>query len=121
MASLDQPNYLGDWLKAEFEPPNYCREEITVKSGQNLVSGQVVAVDTGEYVAFEDDTATPAAGILINAVDATSAAKPGVILKRGPAIVSKAGLTWHTDNDDTDKANGLADLLALGIVAREGV
>lgn len=119
--ALTQGNYPGDWLIEEFGAPSHCREEITVKAGQNLVSGQVLAADGAEYVAFEDDTATPAVGILVYDVDATSAAKGGVMLKRGPATVSKGGLTWHTDNDSTDITNGLADLLALGIVAREGV
>jgi hypothetical protein len=119
--ALTEGKYPGDWLIDEFGAPNHCREEVTVKSGQNLVSGQVIAADGAEVVAFEDDTATPATGIMVYAVDATSAAKPGVAIKRGPAVVSKAGLTWHTDNDATDKTNGLADLLALGIVAREGV
>lgn len=121
MAALTQGNYPGDWLIYEEAAPNYCREEIVVKSGQNLKSGTVLAVDTGTYVAFEDDTATPAAGILVHDVDASLGNKAGVAILRGPAIICKAGLTWHADNDSGDKTNGLADLLALGIVAREGV
>lgn len=120
--ALTEGKYLGDWLVEEFGAPNHCREEVTIKSGEGeLASGTVLAVDGTEYVAFEDDTDTPAAGVLIIAVDATSAAKASVALVRGPAVVSKSGLAWHTDNDATDKTNGLADLLALGIVAREGV
>lgn len=122
--ALTEGNYPGDWLINEFSL-EYCREEKTIKSGEDLASGQVVAKDGGtdddNWVAFEDDTDTPAAGILVYAVDASSAAKKGVVIVRGPVTVSKAGLTWHTDNDATDKTNGLADLLALGIVAREGV
>lgn len=121
MAALTEGNYPGDFLINEYGAPDYCREEVTVKLGQNLVAGQVIAADGAEVVAFEDDTATPATGILLEAVDATSAAKVGVAIKRGPATVSKAGLTWHADNDSADITNGLADLLALGIVAREGV
>lgn len=124
MAAKTEGNYPGDFLIAEFGAPNYCREVVTLKAGENLAAGTVLAVDVGgdgSYVAFEDDTDTPAAGILLEAVDASLAAKPAVAIVRGPATVSKAGLTWHTDNDATDIANGLADLLALGIVAREGV
>lgn len=119
--ALTEGKYPGDWLKFEVDP-NYCREERTIKAGENLASGTVIALDNGgtDYVAFEDDTDTPAIGILVNAVDATDAAKTGVVIVRGPVVVNKNQLTWHADNDATDKANGLADLLALGIVAREG-
>ena len=122
--ALSQGNYQGDWLLHEFGAPNHCRKEITIKSGEDLVSGQVVAVDVGgdgSYVAFEDDTDTPAAGILLNDCDASAAAKTATIIVRGPCTVSKGGLTWAAANDATDILNGLADLLALGIVAVEGV
>jgi hypothetical protein len=118
--ALTEGKYPGDWLKEEYGAPNYCRKEITVKSGQNLVSGQVLAADGSDQTAFEDDTATPATGILVFAVDASDGALPGVMICRGPVIVNKEQLTWHTDNDATDITNGLADLLALGIVAAEG-
>jgi hypothetical protein len=121
--ALTEGNYPGDWLIEEFSP-QHCHEEVTIKSGEDLVSGQVMALDVGgdgSWVAFEDDTDTPAAGILLTDVDASAAAKKGVIIARGPATVSKAGLTWAAANDATDITNGLADLLALGIVAREGV
>lgn len=126
MSALTQGNTLGDWLVNEFGAPDYCREEVTITSGQNLVSGTVVAkvTATGNYVAFDDDSSggvEVAAGILLYDVDATSAAKTGVIVARGPAVVSKAGLTWESSNDATEKGHGLADLLTLGIVAREGV
>jgi len=123
--ALTQGNYQGDWLLHEFGAPNHCRKEVTIKIGEDLVSGTVLAEDSGgdgSWVAFEDDTDTPALGILLNDCDATSAAQTNVpVICRGPVTVSKAGLTWHADNDGTDITNGLADLLALGIVAVEGV
>lgn len=124
MAALTEGNYPGDFLISEFGAPNHCRAEITVKVGEDLAAGTVLALDVGgdgSYVAFEDDTDTPACAILLNAVDASLAAKAAVAIVRGPCTVSKAGLTWHADNDATDITNGLADLLALGIVAVEGV
>ena len=124
MAALTEGNYPGDFLIEEFGAPNHCREEVTIKVGEDLAAGTVLAVDVGgdgSYVAFEDDTDHPAAGILLVAVDASAAAKKAVAIVRGPCVVSKAGLTWHADNDAGDKAAGLVDLLALGIVAREGV
>jgi hypothetical protein len=64
--------------------------------------------------------------VLLFAVDASATGKnadtPGVMLARGPATISKAGLTWKANESAVDDIpEGLADLLALGIVAREGV
>ena len=124
MSVLTEINTLGDWLLYEEHPPSLCREEGTLASGQNLVSGTVLSLGSGgTWSAFIDDDGTfgTAEGILIHSVDATSGALPCVVLVRGPAIVSKSGLTWHADNDATEEGIGLAALLALGIVAREGV
>ncbi len=117
--ALTEAQYPSDWLKYEVNP-SFTRKEVTILSGQNLVSGQVLAASSTKFVAFEDDTATPATGILIDAVDASSADKQGVMLFRGPALVNPLELTWHADNDATDITNGLADLLALGIAEQEG-
>jgi len=128
MSAKTEPNSVGDWLLDEFGAPNYCREEITVVSGQNLVSGAVLGKISsgGKYAAYDNDAATgveTAAGILLHAVDASSADKPGVAIRRGPCLVSKSGLTWKSTQHADDIAAGLADLLALlfPIVAREGV
>jgi hypothetical protein len=79
-----------------------------------------VAAGTGKYKAY-DDTATDgsevAAGILFNEVDATSADQPGVAVVRA-AEVASAKLVWGAGQDSTMKANGLADLAILGIIAR---
>jgi hypothetical protein len=128
MSAKTEPNKVGDWLLDEFGAPNFCREEITVVSGQNLPSGAVLGKITsgGKYAEYDNDAATGvevAAGILLHAVDATSADKAGIAILRGPCIVSKAGLTWKSTQHAVDIAAGLADLLALKfpIVAREGV
>lgn len=133
MGVLTEGNTLGDWLIEEFGAPSHCREEVTVLSGQKLVSGAVVAkrddgANAGKIVEYEGDGANgtnTAVGILIGDVDASAtganADTPGVILARGPATISAAGLTWKTGEEADDKAEGLADLLTLGIVAREGV
>jgi hypothetical protein len=134
MAAKTEGNYPGDWLIDEFGAPNHCREEITVLSGQNLVSGAVVAKrndggNAGKVVEYEGDGANAtdvAVGILLHAVDASAtganADSPGVIIARGPVTVGKAGLTWKANESAVDDIpEALADLLALGIVAREGV
>ena len=124
--TLTQGNYLGDFLIDEFGAPNFCREEVTIVSGQNLVVGTVVGKITasGKYAAYDNTDNTgveAAAGILLADVDASAADKVGVVLLRGPSVVSKAGLTWHANNDAAAKTAGLADLAALSIIAREGV
>ncbi len=118
--ALTETKNTGDWLKYEVNA-DYCRKEVTIKSGEGvLVSGTVLAADSTKFVAFEDDTDTPATGILVDRVDATSADVAGVMLFRGPALINTNQLTWHTDNDSTDITNGLADLALLGIAAQEG-
>lgn len=67
--------------------------------------------------------ATPGAeivgGVLLDAVDATSEPKRGVVIKRGPAIVSRDALVFHASVDDADKrAAKIAQLTELGIVTR---
>jgi hypothetical protein len=131
--ALTQGNYAADWLMEEFGAPNYCRERVTVLSGQKLVSGAVVAKrddggNAGKVVEYEGDGANgtnTAVGVLLFDVDASAtganADTPGIILARGPAVISKAGLTWKANEAADDKAEAYADLLALGIVAREGV
>lgn len=126
MSVLTEGNYLGDWLLDEFGAPNFCREEVTIVSGQNLKTGTVLGKITasGKYAAYDNtasDGRETAAGVLIGDVDASGGDKKGVALLRGPAVISKAGLTWHANNDAAAKTAGLADLLALNIVAREGV
>jgi hypothetical protein len=134
MTALTEGMYTGDWLIDEFGTPNYCREKVTVLSGQKLVSGAVVAKrsdggNAGKVVEYEGDGSNgtdAAVGILLFPVDASATGEnadtAGIMLARGPAVVSKAGLTWKTGESTTDDIpEGLADLLALGIVAREGV
>jgi len=103
--------------------PEYCREEITVASGQKLAAGTVVGiVSSGGAVAVyangASDGTQAAGGVLLAAVDASAAAQKGVLLKRGPAIVKGATLNWGT-SDATAQAAGKVDLAALGIIVRE--
>ncbi len=116
---------LGDWLKAEWAPRNYCREVVTIDAGEVLKDGTVVAKQAdGAYIGYDnnqaDDAGGVAGGVLIGDVDATAGDTPGVILARGPAIVSKQGLTFIAANDAAgDLTDAYANLLALGIVCRD--
>jgi hypothetical protein len=122
MPVLTEPNTLGDGIKWE-ESNDYSREKVTVLSGQNLALLQVVAkiTATGKVVIHNPagvDGSSVAAGVLIAAVDASLADKPGVIIVRD-AMIAPANLVWPAAISAEDKALALADLKALGIVAVE--
>lgn len=75
-------------------------------------SGQAVEVDASAV-----DGSQKAYGFLAGAVDATSAAKPGVVVVRDAIIVS-TDLAWPSGATPDQKTAWLADLDAAGIVVR---
>jgi len=96
----------------------------TLADATDFVAGDgfniTVAAGSGKYVEYDDagtDGREVAAGILFDDVDASSADKPGVAIVRAAEIAS-AKLVWKSDQDNTMKANGLADLALIGIIAR---
>jgi hypothetical protein len=118
-----ESNSLGDWLK--FEEDNlYSRDEVTVASGQNLATGTVVGVITSsgkvtQLAPAASNGSENAAGVLLNAVDASAADKPGVIIARH-AICSDKGLIWPGSITGPQKTAAISQLKALGILVREG-
>lgn len=124
MTTLSKAPTEGDLLKFDLDQ-NYTREVVTLASGTNYAIGSVVGQITasGKYQlspATGTDGSETAAGVLIAAVDATDADASGVIIKRGPVIVSKAELAYDSTVDDATKtAAKLAELSAIGIVARD--
>ncbi len=99
---------------------DYCREEKTVASGQNLGACRVVGkVSLSEKFAAYDNGASDgtqaAAGILLSAVNAEDGDQKGAVLVRGPAILKDAMVDWG-DSDDAAIAAGKTDLEALGII-----
>lgn len=120
---LSQPMYVGDWLKYE-ERNRYSRTNVTLLTGTNYVSGAVLGkvTTTGKYTMYDNTAATGievAAGILVDAVDATNGDQQGVMVNR-IAEVNPDNLTYHANNDAAAKTAALADLLAIGIVVKEG-
>ena len=118
-----EPNYLGDWLKFE-EDNNYSRDKVTVASGQNLEAGTVVGVITAsgkvtQLAPGASDGSQNAAGVLLNAVDASTGDKPGVIIARH-AVCSDKGLVWPASITGPQKATAISQLKALGVLVREG-
>jgi hypothetical protein len=115
---------MGDVLKYEVNP-NYTRETVTLLTGTAYPIGAVLGRITasGKY-AFSPDTGADgsetAAAVLLYAVDATAADAVGIVLVRGPAIVSRAALAYDGTVDDGTKITAkLGQLTALGIIPRD--
>jgi hypothetical protein len=130
MPSLTMPPTEGDLLKFDLGQ-NYTREEVTLLTGTNYAIGSVLGLLTsganaGKYTLSPNAAADPdvgnqvAAAVLIAPVNATGGDAKGVVIRRGPAIVSKAALVFDASvNDAPKRAAKIAQLVAIGIVARD--
>ena len=127
MPVLTNAPTLGDLLKFELNA-NYTREAVTLKSGTDYALGAVLGkiTATGKYrlspaaAVVGDEGAETAVAVLIEAVDATAADATGLVVARGPAIVSKAALVFDASVDlATEKDVKHDELAAAGIVPRE--
>ena len=121
----EQPS-MGDVLKYEVNP-NYTREVITLLQGLPYPVGSVLGKITasGKYTlspATGADGSQVASAVLLYAVDATLADAVGIVVARGPSIVSRAGLAYDATVDDSAKiTTKISQLAAVGIIARDGV
>ena len=124
MSVLTQPPTMGDVLKYELNP-NYTRETVTLLAGANYPVGAVLGRITASgkmklSTATGTDGAQNAAAVLLYDVNATAADATGIVVLRGPAIVSKAALVFDASVDDAaKKAAKHAQLTAIGIVPRD--
>jgi len=124
MPVLTQPPTMGDVLKYEVNP-NYTRETVPLLAGMAYPVGSVLGRITasGKYklaTSGGTDGAQTAGAVLLYAVDATPGDAVGVVLVRGPAIVSRAALAYDGTVDDATKiATKISQLAALGIIARD--
>lgn len=127
MPTLIMAPTLGDLLKYELNG-NYSRETVTLKAGANYTLGSVLGKITasGKYrlspaAQFAgDEGAETAIAVLIEAVDATTADKTGLVVARGPVILSKAALVFDASVDDAAKtAAKHTELSVVGLVARD--
>lgn len=92
--------------------------------GTDFIAGEgfnITVVETGvtykEYDPTNTDGSQVAVGVLFEAVDATLGALPGVMTARDAEIKADM-LTWFSGANDAQKAVGLAQLAAKGIIAR---
>lgn len=126
MPVLTEPPSMGDVLKYEVNP-NYTREVVTLLAGMPYPVGAVLGRITasGKYklaTSGGTDGAQTASAVLLNAVDATLADAVGIVVARGPAIVSRAGLAYDATVDDAAKiTTKIGQLAVAGIIARDGV
>jgi hypothetical protein len=126
MSVLTEPPSMGDVLKYEVNP-NYTREVVTLLAGMPYPVGAVLGRITasGKYklaTSGGTDGAQTASAVLLYAVDATLADAVGIIVARGPAIVSRAALAYDATVDDAAKiTTKIGQLAAAGIIARDGV
>jgi hypothetical protein len=124
MTVLHQPTSMGDVLKYEVNP-NYTREIITLLQGMPYPVGSVLGKITasGKYklaTSGGSDGAQTAAAVLLYAVDATLADATGIVIMRGPAIVSRAALAYDSTVDDAAKiTTKIGQLASLGILPRD--
>jgi len=124
MPVLTQPATQGDVLKYEVNP-NYTRETVTLLAGTAYPVGSVLGRITasGKHILSPDtgaDGSETAVGVLLHAVDATLADAIGIIVARGPGIVSRAALAYDGTVNDAEKIATKHDQLAsLGILARD--
>ena len=127
MLVLTMSPTLGDLLKFELNA-NYCRETVTLKAGTSYLLGAVLGQITasGKYrlapaaEVVGDEGAEVAVAVLIESVDATGGDKTGLVVARGPAIVSKAALVFDASVDQAAESSAKhVELAAVGIVPRD--
>lgn len=113
--------HAGEFIVSEGNG-SISREKEIVITGQNLVAGAVVGRITAsgkltELAPAAIDGSEAAAGVLFDAVDASTADQPGVNIAR-LAEVNDAELTWPAGITAPEKAAAIAELAALNIIVR---
>lgn len=98
------------------------REEATLISGQDLKAGAVLGKITvgGKYTEHDKDASDGsevAVAVLFDAMDASGGDETVVIVARD-SIVTAASLQWPAGYVQGDKDAAIAELKAVGIIAR---
>ncbi|HBO3862330.1 head decoration protein [Pseudomonas aeruginosa] len=125
MPVITEGKNLGDLLK--YEAPNlYSRDQVTVGAGQNLPLGTVVGLVTATAKLKQiDPSATDgsqyAAGVLMQAVDATLIDREDGLMLARHAIVADHALAWPAAITAAEKQAATLQLKSLGILVRKGV
>lgn len=98
------------------------RAVVTIAEGENLVAGQVLALNasTGKYEAYDNDGTSDtnaAAAILFDAADATDGDVEAVAIVRD-AEVHGDEIVFASSEDTGDREAAFADLATKGIIVR---
>ncbi|MEM7523315.1 MAG: head decoration protein [Pseudomonadota bacterium] len=124
MPFVTEPDYPGDLIKYEADR-HYSRDEGLIASGAGALGvGAVLGVVTGsgEYAPVdpsETNGLEVAAALLLQTVDATSAAAPAVVLTRH-AVVSRAALVYGAAVTTPAERQAIDEqLTAAGLVVRD--
>lgn len=127
MPILTMSPTLGDLLKYELSA-NYCRETVTLKAGTSYALGAVLGRITASAkyrlspaaAVVGDEGAETAVAVLIEAVDATGGDATGLVVARGPVILSKAALVFDPSVDQAAEILAKeAELAQAGLVPRD--
>lgn len=122
---------LSHLLKQELFPEHgYCRDVVTVNEATaktyavGTVLGKITA--SGKYKicvqTASDGSQTAAAVVMQDQSIAATTDTPVLVLRRGPAIVSKSALVLDSTHDlQAEKDAIYASLLALGIVVADTI
>jgi hypothetical protein len=124
--AIEENKNLGDLLKYETDK-NYCREVVTVASGQNLKLGTVVGIKTAtdevkiaSIASQETDGSDVAVGVILEDVDATGGAKKALMIARD-AIIASGAVVFPNSASADQKKKIKKDLEARGLVIRQSV
>lgn len=113
MSTLTQGRRAAEFILSEANG-NYSRQNGVLISGQNLAAGTVLKASGSKLTAYT--VASAPVGILLEATDASAGDVACAYIARA-AEVKLALLTYPPDV--TDEPDVIADLLTIGIVARE--
>lgn len=126
MSTLSEPRHNAAFLISQ---ANGYRSvdavTVTVPASTTLRAGRVMGQNTssGKFVEYDNgssDGREEAAGVLLNELvnDTVGAVDVTASMVVRDAEVRTSDLSWKSDQEANDQTAGLADLLAIGIVAR---
>lgn len=121
MVTLTETTHANEGLISEANNER-SREAVTVISGEDLGSMAVIGVITAsgkvtELAPAAGDGSEAAAGVMYDAVDASSADAPGVIYARDCELSADL-IAWPSGITAPQQAAATAELKALGIILR---
>ena len=121
MTTLTEQGHAGGFIISEANG-NRSRENVTIVSGEDLEAGCFLGKITsgGKYAHYNNgasDGTQTAVAVLIAKCDATGGDVAAAVIARD-AEVNADELVWIDDSPSSDVTAGLADLAAVGILAR---